>query len=234
MEGVQKHKQNILCIAGFKGRMMDRLKIYNKVIKRVKCFVLGKPYIPQEMLRGMKGPLLLHISDTPSDIYNYIRKVIEEINPQYIVHTGDMVDNIKLEMNRERTEEYKKSFQRLVTMLETTSRAELFYVMGNHDNIDVVKLLVKRGHVLEKGIINIEGRSIYLNHYYNQKDTGITDYYLYGHSFEPHNHERDGMKGLNGTLKINVIDLSTNKVLKLNYPVDTNRLRKMENRKIGL
>jgi predicted phosphodiesterase len=208
------------------------VKIY-EIMAKIKCFILNRPYIPQRLFTEFKGPLLLHISDTPSDIYPYIKKLIEKINPRYIVHTGDMVDDIKLGVYHGHIHNYTKHCKELVYMLEGSSKADIYYVMGNHDNKDVVKGFTQRGHVLENGIIDIEDKKIYLNHYYKERVMDI-DYYLFGHSFEPYHFKKEGVNVLNGILKINVIDLNTDKVMQLDYPMDTNRQRKMERGKIGL
>jgi hypothetical protein len=50
--------------------------------------LINYPHISIDFLKDLKGPLLLHISDTPSGIYNDIFKIIDIIKPQYIVHTG--------------------------------------------------------------------------------------------------------------------------------------------------
>ena len=57
-------------------------------------------------LNDIKGPVLLHISDTPSEIYPYIFKIIDILKPQYIFHTGDLADNVKLEINKDRIKGY--------------------------------------------------------------------------------------------------------------------------------
>lgn len=203
------------------------------IADKLKSYVLNKAYVPRELYEELEGPALLHISDTPSGIYEYIKKVIEEINPKYIVHTGDIVDDVKLGAHPDHVDNYRRNCKVLISILECYSKAELFYVMGNHDDKGVVKELVKKGHVLEKGIINIEKRSIYLNHYYLE-DAIKSDYYLFGHSFEPMHCENKGNIALNGVLNINVIDLKTGRVFHLDYPGDTNIQRKMVRRKIGL
>jgi hypothetical protein len=58
---------------------------------------------PEDLLNDVKGPVLLHISDTPSEIYPFIFKIIDVLKPKYIIHTGDLADNVKLEINRDRT-----------------------------------------------------------------------------------------------------------------------------------
>lgn len=201
-------------------------------IKQWIGLLVERPYIPEE-LRQAKGPILLHISDTPEEIYSYIIKLVEILNPSFIVHTGDMVDNIKLELTPQRIQEYKNSLNKLISRLEESSKASIYYVMGNHDEEEIVKAISKKGIVMVEGHIMIEGMRFYLNHYYQDKPHKA-QYYLYGHSFEPHSYKTQGHVGLNGIQDINVIDLATEKIYTLPYPLGTNQYRKMVLRGIGL
>ena len=68
------------------------------------CFIgflslFNYPHISEKLLNDIKGPILLHISDTPDDIYNYIFRLINILKPQFVIHTGDLADNIKLGNN---------------------------------------------------------------------------------------------------------------------------------------
>ena len=76
--------------------------------------IFNYPYIPKELLENLKGPILLHISDTPVDIYKYIFRIVEKLKPQIIVHTGDLVDNIKLEKYKDKIIQYHKGVAKLL------------------------------------------------------------------------------------------------------------------------
>jgi hypothetical protein len=39
--------------------------------------------------------MILHISDTPSTMFPYLRRAIRRLRPAWVVHTGDLVDDIK-------------------------------------------------------------------------------------------------------------------------------------------
>jgi len=175
---------------------------------------------------------LIHISDTPSEIYNAVFKIIDILKPQYIIHTGDLADNIKLEINRDRIKGYYFLVKQLVAGLER-SDTKVYYLLGNHDDYETVSRLTNKGAILEEGLLTIDNLSFAVGHYYKEYSLK-TDFNLYGHSFEPGHHVKDGTIGLNGVLNINVIDLSNKRVFHLNYPYSTNRLRGMENKRIGL
>lgn len=193
--------------------------------------LINKPYIPKE-IKTEKGPLLLHISDTPEESYKYVMKAIDDINPQYIVHTGDIVDNIKLETSDSYLSLYKKGLEKFIESIEKRN-AILYYVMGNHDDIDSVMELSNKGIILEKGVIEIEGYSFYASHEYEESNIQ-TNYSLFGHSPEPSHYRNKDQSVLNGLLNMNVIALSTGNIYQIEYPLGTNYYRKIERGSIGI
>ena len=192
------------------------------------------PYISKKLLKDIKGPIILHISDTPVDIYNYIYRVINILKPQYIIHTGDMADNIKLGIYKNRIDCYLKGVKKLIKELEKNKFAKIYYVMGNHDDYKIVSQLTESGTVLEDGILTINGCSISVSHYYKENSHNNTDFNLYGHSFEPGHYNENGTIGLNGLLNINIIDLSDKSVFHLEYPLNTDVSRGKKLKRIGL
>ena len=191
----------------------------------------SKPYIPNN-LKNARGPLLMHISDTPDEIYKYVIRLAEALEPDYIIHTGDLVDNIKLGLLPQKIDKYRETLAYLIPQMEEVTGAEIYYVLGNHDNINVVKKLSKRGIVMLEGHIDIEGHDFYVNHYHRGENQG--KYHLFGHSFSPKSYHKSETIGLNGLQEINIIDLSTEIIYNLPYPFGTNFHRKMETRSIGL
>jgi predicted phosphodiesterase len=191
------------------------------------------PYISKELLDEIKGPILLHISDTPVDIYNYIFRVIDILKPQYIVHTGDMADNIKLEICKYKMDSYCKGVAKLIEGIEKNECSKIYYVLGNHDDYETVSKLTERGIILKDGTLDIDGCSFFVSHYYKENLNDV-DFNLYGHSFEPNHYKKDATVGLNGLLNINIIDLSDKRVFHLDYPTGTNVSRGMKLKRIGL
>ncbi|MDR5659629.1 metallophosphoesterase [Serpentinicella sp. ANB-PHB4] len=194
--------------------------------------ILERPYISPE-LQSLKGPVLLHISDTPREIHRYIVRLVEILQPDYIIHTGDLVDDIKLEQLPHYIDEYKKLASIFIQQLEAVTDAKTYYAMGNHDRYQVIKSISKKGIPITNGHIQIEGINFYINHYHTDEKEHI-DYYLYGHSFEPKSYRKEDHTGLNGLDMIHVLDLSTREIYTLPYPFDTDYYRKMARRKIGL
>lgn len=204
---------------------------YGRIKKYIKL-IFNRPYIPLGITLG-KNPLLLHISDTPREIYPYIIRFIELLQPDYIVHTGDLIDNVKLETRPNGVAEYRDLLNVWLPRLENSSDAVIYYVMGNHDKPSIVREISKKG-VLPRGkYINIEGIEFYVDHYHSTGE-GKADYYLYGHSFEPYSHKKGKGVFLNGLNFINVIDLGQGQVYNLPYPLETNTLRRMTNKRVLL
>lgn len=191
------------------------------------------PYISEELLKDLKGPILLHISDTPVDIYHYIFRIVDILKPQFIIHTGDMADNIKLEIYKDRIDQYYKGVTKLIKGLEKNEYSKIYYVLGNHDDYEAVSQLSKRGIILEDGVLNIDDCSFTVGHYYKEYSYEV-DFNLYGHSFEPKHYTKNETIGLNGLLNINIIDLTTKRVFHLDYPSGTNASRGMKLKRIGL
>lgn len=181
----------------------------------------------------MKRPILMHISDTPEEIYPYLYRVIEKLKPEYLVHTGDLVDNIKLEILPELEADYQKSLETFIKNIEAYSIQKIYYITGNHDKKEKIKSLTQKGEVFREGMVEIEGRKFYLNHYFSEEKPKA-DYYLYGHSFEPQSKQADGQIRLNGLEAISIISLKNQEIRTLPYPLGTNGFRKMDRNYQGL
>lgn len=189
---------------------------FTKTIYKLLLKLFNYPYISEE-LRNLEGPIVLHISDTPMDIYNFIFRTINILKPQFIIHTGDMVDNIKLGINRNKIDSYYKGVTKLIKGLEKNEYSKIYYVLGNHDDYETVSQLSKRGIILEEGALVIDNCTFTVGHYYKEYPNK-TNFNLYGHHFEPNHYKKEDTIGLNGLLSINVIDLSTKKYSILNIP----------------
>jgi len=204
-----------------------------KNIYRDMLSVFNYPFIPKELMKKLKGPILLHISDTPVNIYSYIFRIIDIIKPEFIIHTGDMADDIKLGNSERKIHIYSCEVAKLIEGLEKNEHSKVYYVLGNHDDYETVRRLTKRGIIIKDEVINIHGYKFAISHYYKEYLDKV-DFNLYGHSFYPRHYKNKEIIGLNGVLNINIIDLSTKNIFHLDYPMGTNRLRLMEPRKFSL
>jgi predicted MPP superfamily phosphohydrolase len=193
---------------------------------------IRKLYIPSELLESEEKKLL-HISDTPLCFYSGLKRLIERLKPAYIVHTGDLTDNVKLELYPALIDEHEKGIKILAAMLEA-SGAEIVLAMGNHDNIDIVSKYFKRSHiVMEAETINIEGLSFRISHFPEGVQENPSRYNLFGHDLTLKSGCIDDKLYFNGITYINIIGLESGECTTLYYPsgIDDARLGR---RKIGL
>ncbi|WP_056934926.1 metallophosphoesterase [Thermococcus barophilus] len=177
---------------------------------------LRRQKIPDILLRRDEKKIM-HISDTPDNIYVFLLNLIEKTKPDYIIHTGDLVDNIKLERRPELRERYEKSLIELLQILEN-SKAKVYIVPGNEDDVSILRRHITLSKIVPPGtIIEIEGVKLAVGHKYSDV-VGIenADFKLYGHSF------RLIPKGVNGVLRINFILLPSKRVVGVKYPDGTN------------
>ncbi|WP_324735413.1 metallophosphoesterase [Thermococcus sp. SY098] len=177
---------------------------------------LRRQKIPDILLRRDEKKIM-HISDTPDNIYVFLLNLIEKTKPDYIIHTGDLVDNIKLERRPELRERYEKSLIELLHILEN-SKAEVYIVPGNEDDVSILRKRTARSKIVPPGtIIEIEGVKLAVGHRYSDvAEINNVDFRLYGHNF------RLIPKGINGVLRINFILLPSKRVVGIKYPDGTN------------
>ncbi|AHF79545.1 Metallo-dependent phosphatase [Thermococcus paralvinellae] len=170
-----------------------------------------------EVLLENKEHKIMHISDTPDNIYPFILNLIKRVKPDYIIHTGDLVDNIKLERKPELRNKYENSLKELLLILEN-SGARVYIVPGNEDDIEILRQNVRISKIVPPGsVVEIEGVKLALGHDYKDvvKINGV-DFKLYGHNF------RLIPGGINGVLGVNFILLPSKKIVSVKYPEGTN------------
>lgn len=196
-----------------------------KKVKELYSYMVGRVYIPDELLNSREG-LLLHISDTPYSLFSGLKSLIKNLKPKYIVHTGDLVDNIKLEMYPYRTNEYRKKLNSLMKILEESTAKKVFITIGNHDKIDIVKELTKRSVIIDKvGLIDIENITFKISHYSKEVMSSPEEFNLFGHDMSKNTSKEENNIYLNGIAGINVIGLESKNIYILKYPYGTNEER---------
>src|SRR6056297_3035142 len=114
------------------------------------------PYVPEEILTAAR-PLVLHITDTPASSFRFIFRLIQRIEPEYLIHTGDFVDDIKLENRPGQVVEYRDKMKKIFRRLEDLPVEKIYLVPGNHDDRATVDECTQRAVVLpEKSVIEID------------------------------------------------------------------------------
>ncbi|WP_297506835.1 metallophosphoesterase [Thermococcus sp.] len=170
-------------------------------------------------LRSSSGEtLLMHVGDTPESVYPFLGKLIDEFSPEIIVHTGDLVDNVKLERKPELLPLYRAGLRKLARILKG-SGAELYIVPGNEDEPKLVREFFGDAVVEPGTVVEIEGVKLALGHTWEDVAGVEADFKLYGHNF------RVIPKGLNAVLGVNFLFLPSGKAVRIDYPVGTDTYR---------
>ena len=182
-------------------------------------------YVPKELEKAMEAgeDLILHLSDTPSHAYRSAIGLIETLKPRIIIHTGDLADDIKLEISPDLQNLFMEKALPFLRELENSSAEEIYIVPGNHDLASTLRKAARRSIIVPDGtVIEVMGRKIGLAHSYeNLPDT--VDYKLYGHNLDC---PLEGNAcSLNGCKNINIILYPSWRIYEIPYQVGTNHER---------
>src|SRR6056297_2509696 len=195
------------------------------------------PYVPEEILFAAR-PLVLHISDTPATSYRFIFRLIQRLEPEYLIHTGDFIDDIKLENRPGQLVEYREKLKKIFRQLEELPIGKIYLVPGNHDDRATVDECTQRAVVFsEKSVIGIDDIRLGVSHYYPEAETHskeAVDYKLFGHNLMPDHQLGTAALFLNGITAIHVLSISTKRVYSLPYPSGTDSARKLLLPKVGM
>jgi len=188
-------------------------------------FTFGSVYLSNTLLNNCE-PKVLHISDTPTVFYSSLARIINKLEPQYIIHTGDLVDNIKLSIYPNRLDEYQQGVSSLLNILENSRAQEIYITLGNHDHLNTVENTAKRSTIITNHrVINIGNSQFKVSHYYEDLYNSSVKFNLFGHDISIHNSLHNGKFFLNGIENINIITLNSGQIFTLPYPLGTNDAR---------
>lgn len=193
-------------------------------IERSLARMLDRVVIPEE-LRRRRGSLLLHVSDTPSAFYRCLGRIILTIDPSCIIHTGDFVDEIKLERKAGDLDLYRQRVRGLLAILRGERAREIILVTGNHDAPDIVMSEAGGCTVLESGgTATVCGRRANVGHSLADLPESFCRLNFYGHDTTVPPQRNDRLY-FNGVLSMNCIGLSDDKMFFLRYPSFVERER---------
>lgn len=196
-------------------------------------FIFGNVHVPAELL-NTNEKVLLHISDTPVCFYPALKKLVRKLSPDYIIHTGDLVDDLKLENYPNRIDEYKARVMSIIKILENSSANNIYVCIGNHDDKSIVKNIAKRSIIVDHSLhLNIEGLEMTISHYPNEIRNSPSKYNLFGHDITLSTKREENTYYLNGITSVNIISLGKKTIYYLPYPYGTNDSR-LGKSKIGL
>lgn len=191
----------------------------------------GAVYVP-EYLTGRPGEFLLHVSDTPSSFFPDLNRIIAKVRPAWVVHTGDLVDQVKLGLYPSLISSYRDRIPRLSAILDRGARKGDFQViisLGNHDDPPTVEEFFPNCHIIDSvGSFSVHGWSFTASHYsalISRTKDGIG---LFGHDLT----SIEGV-GLNGIRSVNLFSLETGDIYGIPYPGYIDDQRQLK-RRIGL
>ena len=174
---------------------------------------------------------LLHVSDTPSCVYGYLRRVLHRIRPQWLVHTGDVADEVKLELWPHSRGHYRDRVRRLARILRE-EEIPCIVASGNHDDPEILEDLlacrrvIRRGETLDLGSLRVR-----VAHDYRDVATHPAEVNLFGHDLTRRSGEEEGRLFLNGLEHMHLVDLTTREVTLLPYPSGTDDERLLRRRR---
>ncbi len=193
--------------------------------------VLGRVRVSKK-LTDRNEELVLHISDTPYNSFSSLYHLIMKLKPEYIIHTGDLVDNIKLELYPKSLPRYKAYLKIFMKTMKKPFVKGIYISLGNHDDLETVLEYTKtdsRINVVEKhNSIILNDKTIQYAHYMTDLQDISNSYALYGHDLSEKDEIYENSIYLNGIKTINIIMLSSGKVYRKPYPigVDDARLKR--------
>ena len=189
-------------------------------------------YIPREF-QCLKGKVVLHLADTPSTFYGAVSRLVHTLEPICVIHTGDLADDVKLELNPGDLQRYRRKLLELRRAISPGKNRKLIIVTGNHDDENSVRDIFPDAMVFpRKGRVEIEGEEYNLSHDRNGLEGSPARFNLFGH--EPSGDETDDSHYyLNGVNTIHVISAVSGEVYRLPYPGYVNDGRLLR-RKRGL
>ncbi|HPR90083.1 MAG TPA: metallophosphoesterase [Synergistaceae bacterium] len=183
---------------------------------------------------ALRGKVALHFSDTPSTFYGVMRRLIRFFEPQCIVHTGDLADDVKLEIRPGELPLYRRKLMELTSVLSSVQKSRIVLVTGNHDHEESVREFFPDSSVIIKSWrIEMCGLDFNLSHEPEGLQTPYGHFNLFGHAPVPEEAPSQGQVFLNGLYAIHVLRVDTGEVLALEYPGYVNDAR-LNKRRVGL
>ncbi|MZQ97791.1 MAG: hypothetical protein GT601_08935 [Acidaminobacter sp.] len=198
-------------------------------IKKMLWKMLGRVILDEAVLRA-KGPTILHISDTPTSFYPELNRLLGILKPNCIIHTGDLADDLKLQLRPSLLRNYESALVKLMQIVNQSAAEKVIFTLGNHDNLELVRRYAGRAEFYEDAITeNFQGIRISCAHYHEaalgSSKSKRSDFYLYGHDLSLKSQRTNEVYFLNGIEAMHLIDLSNGEVFEIMYPGGTDSAR---------
>lgn len=193
----------------------------------------GRVWVPTS-LRHLDEPVILHLSDTPAPFFSALPGLIHNLNPTWIIHTGDMVDDVKLGLNPAHLNHYSLQVRRLIKILEASDAQEIFLCMGNHDDSQTVQAFSHRSRVIPCAErLMLGGMSVGASHYASEALAAGGEICLFGHNMDVMTDLSGTPRTLNGLEAIHFIMPRSGRIVRIPYPSGTDDQR-LGRGKVGL
>jgi len=155
-----------------------------------------------EGIDSIQGTKILHIGDTYSKLYPFYRKLIAELKPDIILHTGDMCDEVKVGRKPFLRYEYNTKIREILNIMEE-SGARIIIVPGNNDVADEIHAQCPTAEIYpENTVLELDGQMCRVGHQV-VKMTFDQKWSFYGHGFTGEEwHLEDNVPG--GPCRFNV------------------------------
>jgi len=125
---------------------------------------------------------LLHISDTPRAKVPYFDALIRRVRPDILIHTGDMVDDVKVGRLPVR-KEYLAGLSVILAVMERSGARETYICPGNNDLPDEIARRAPWAKVVTPDtLLTLEGVTVCLTHVPGSY-TPPARITLYGHGY---------------------------------------------------
>ena len=195
--------------------------------------LFGYVYVPHVIINNFEEKLL-HVSDTPICFFSALKSVIKKVSPKIIIHTGDLVDDVKLGIYKNSISKYEYHVKRIISILELSNAQYIYICIGNHDDTDIIKKYCKRSIIIERiEVINVFNATASVSHFPYEIIEKPSAYNFFGHDVTLGSDIVKNRIYLNGINSINILTKDTKKIFYLPYPATVNDSRLLK-RKIGL
>ena len=187
-----------------------KLRTFNSVLKyeedaKVIENILNQGIEIPDEIKTTNSAKLLHIGDTKAYTYPYYKKLIEEVKPDIIIHTGDFVDEVKAGRMINTREEYEDGVKIIADILKNSGAREIYLVCGNNDIPSVIAEYMPFAKIVEPDtVVDICGVSCNLGHGHYEA-TMHTEWSFYGHGLSGETWSPDKNNIKSGICRFNVI-----------------------------
>ena len=215
-----------------------------KTLKKMLWIMTGHVYL-EDALHHLEGPTLLHISDTPSGFFSELKRLIGILKPEVVIHTGDLVDDLKLELYPSLRQSYETSLVKLMKLMNESEAKRIIFLLGNHDDLAMAARHAGRVEIYPETFSEVfHQKGFRCAH--NQRafadriaagaaatgaiatgaiTSNAADFYLFGHDLSLKSQQTPEGTYLNGIEAIHLIELDTGTVHAVAYPAGTDSHR---------